>query len=107
MEEEIKIDNNLEINQALKEFEHEASLEQAKKAPEDKKNSNIPKMVQFIMKLSGLPQKQAEYTLLFFAIIAIGVSIYLFFFSSGNKPKMLTPEMIKQINEYKVPLDSI
>jgi hypothetical protein len=99
MNEEVKIPDNIEINQALKEFEHEASLEQIKKVPEDKK-TDIPKMVQFMMKLSGLPQKQAEYVLLGLVVLMFVVSFYLFFSGSSRNSASDSPglEMFQNIN---------
>ncbi len=99
---EIKTPDNFEIDQALKEFEAKDQAEQTQKVAEVEKDSEAPKVVGLMMKWSGLSQQQAEYVLLGFAIIAICISLYLLFFGV-NSPKMLSPDMIQKINEYKAP----
>lgn len=80
MNEKINITNNLEIDKTLKEFEIKSQTEQTQKVPEILGNSGVPKIVQLVMKWAGLKeQKQAEYLLLGFVILAIGVSLYLLF----------------------------
>ncbi len=79
MDEEVKIGGNIDLNQALKEFEAKSQAEQIPQAPEISKTSEVPKMVQLMMKWFGLEQKQAEYILLGFVVVAIGISLYLFF----------------------------
>lgn len=97
MDEEIKIEGNIDINQALKEFEVKSSTEQIQKSPEVLKISKVPKMVELVMKWFGFEeQKQAEYVLLGFVVITIVISIYLFFGTNssndaGLKQKKLYP----------------
>jgi len=98
MNEEINIQNNSEIKEALKQFEREAGAEQMPKSPENSEKSEIPKIVRLMMKWSGLEQKKAEYVLLGFAVIAILISLFLFL-KEGSKRQMLTPETIKKMNE--------
>ncbi len=84
MNENINLEGNTEIDQALKEFELKSQTEQVQKAPEVSKVSEIPKMVQLVMKWSGLKeQKQAEYVLFGFVIVMIGISLFLVFGKSG------------------------
>ena len=113
----MSLPNNSEIDQALKEFEAESQTGQTPKATEALKTPPIPqnevegvkfevpsygavkyyqetetpKMVKVVMKLSGgavKNQKQAEWILFGFVIVAIGVSLYLVFGGLGNhKPK--------------------
>ncbi|MBI2627691.1 hypothetical protein HYW72_02040 [Candidatus Nomurabacteria bacterium] len=82
MNEEVKIPDNVDIDQALKEFESKSSVEQAPKAPEISTASNLPKMVQWVMKYSGgiiKEERQANYVLFGIAILIFAVSFYLFF----------------------------
>jgi len=82
-----EISGNIEIQQALKEFELKSNVEEQQKSPETLKISEIPKMVQLVMKYSGgaiKEQKTAEYVLLGFVVLAIGVSLYLFFGINGS-----------------------
>ncbi len=100
MNEDINIpNNNLEIDQALKEFEIKSQAEQVPQAPEISKTSEVPKMVQLVMKWSGLEQKQAEYVLLGFVVVAIGISLYLVF--GGGKKTTLMPINIQNIDQSK------
>ena len=120
MDENLNLAGNTEIEKALKEFEVK-NPEQAQKAPEitsaipQKKVEGItfetdkaekfysetetPKVVKLVMKWSGVKeQKQAEYVLLVFIVLAIAVSLFLVFGgigSSGAKP--LTNNQIEQI----------
>ena len=93
MDEEIKIEGNLDINQALKEFEEKSATEQSYKAVKFYNQTDTPKIVKLAMKLSGAKeQKQAEYILLGFVIIAIGVSLFLFSRGGGEqKAKIEAP----------------
>lgn len=113
MLEDKTIKGNLEIDQALKEFEAKSNTEQtpqaSSKAPDVTQKeepdikfetdsykavkfyneTNIPKMVQLIMKYSGgaiKEQKQAEYVLFAFAIIVFTISLFLFFGGSSGSP---------------------
>ena len=110
------IPNNSEIDKALKEFETKNAeqkqqiLETLKTSPIRQKEvsgisfetdnlkrvnydqeTDIPKMVQLVMKWSGVQeQKQAEYILLIFVIVAIIIAIGIFFkpsnFNSTSHP---------------------
>ena len=109
MDENLNLAGNTEIEKALKEFEVK-NPEQAQKAPEvsavpQKEAGSItfdtdsykavkfysetdtPKVVKLVMKWSGgaiKEQRQAEYVLLGFVIVAIGISLFLVF---GGKQK--------------------
>ena len=86
MDENLDLTKNIEINQALKDFEKKSQAEEMQKSPEVLKNSDVPKMVQLVMKWSGgaiKEQKQAEYILLGFVVVAMAVSLFLFF-RGGN-----------------------
>ena len=77
-----KIPNNNEIDQALKEFEEKSDKQQTLET-EISKASNLPKMVQLVIKLSGgtiKEQKQAEYVLLSIVIVNIIITIVVFIF---------------------------
>ena len=85
MPSEINPPNNFEIDQVLKEFEAKASAEQIQQTVKTSEVFEVPKMVQLVMKWSGFKeQKQAEYVLLGFVVVAIGVSLYLFFGRSSS-----------------------
>lgn len=95
MDENLNLEGNIEIEKALKEFEAKSQVEQMQKTPEVSKTSDVPKMVQLVMKLFGLKeQKQAEYVLLGFVVVAIGVSLFLVFKESVNEIKAPTPDII-------------
>ncbi len=105
--------NNSEIDQALKEFEAKSNQEQAARgiitpqpssvlpkevegvkfeipsygAVKYYEETDTPKMVKLVMKWSGSKeQKSAEWILLAFVIVAISISLYLFF--GGSSPKL-------------------
>jgi hypothetical protein len=80
MDENLNFNKNSDIDQALKEFEIKSSIEQVQKVPLNEKISEVPKIVQLTMKWFGVKeQRQAEYVLLGFVIVAIAVSLFLFF----------------------------
>lgn len=104
MNEQANISNNTEIDKALREFGAGSSNKSASKAPEVSKTSSIPqnnvegvtfevpsykavkdetgtpRIVKLVTKWFGLKEeKQAEYVLLAFVVLAILVSLYLFF----------------------------
>ena len=122
MKEETNISNNSEIDKALKEFEAKSETEQT---PEDSKSSEVPKhkvegiqfevpsygavkyynetttpkMVKLVMKYSGgaiKEQKQAEYVLLAFVIVALIISGFLVFGGSAVNVKSPTPDIINR-----------
>lgn len=114
MNEKINIpnNNNLEIDKALKEFEAKnteqkqeelkalkTSAVSQKEAPDIKFETdnweksassfqdNTPKMVKLVMKISGgaiKGQRQAEYVLLGFVVVAVVISLFLVFGGKGN-----------------------
>jgi hypothetical protein len=70
------------------------------------KQTDTPKMVQAVIKYSGgsiKNQKQAEWLLFGFVIVAIGISIYLFF-GTGSKSNPSTPEMIQKMENAQKPI---
>lgn len=124
MNEETNIPNNIEIDKALKKFETK-NPEQTQKVPEGisavpKKEvegiqfeipsygavkyyneTDTPKIVKLVMKYSGgviKEQKQAEYILLGFVFVAIGISLFLVLGEVGSsRAKSLTNNQIEQI----------
>lgn len=104
MTENIKIPDNFEIDQALKEFEAKSKAEETQKVSEVSKTPDVPKMVRLVMKLSGgaiKEQKQAEYVLLGFVALAIIVSLFLVFGGKQTQQK-LTPVMLEQIKQMHI-----
>jgi hypothetical protein len=120
--------NNSEIDEALKEFEANSNKEQkikgiitpqtsavparevegikfetdSYKSVEKNNEPEIPKMVTTVMKWSGFKdQKQAEWVLLIFVIVAITISLYLFFGGnvSQQKPNPAAIEQMKQFQQ--------
>ncbi len=94
MDEEVKIEGDLDIQKALKEFEAKSSVEEAQNAPEIAKTAELPKMVQLIMKWSGgaiKDQKTAEYILLGFALLVFAFSLFLFFGGKGGSVAVDSP----------------
>lgn len=80
-DEQIKIQENAEIQDALREFELKSRAEQARTAPVVAKEAETGGMVEFVIKHSGgliKEQKQAEYLLLGFVIVVIAISFFLF-----------------------------
>jgi len=97
MNENMELDENIEIKKALEEFEVKSSAEQEQKTPSDKKTSDVPKMVELVMKWSGVKEeRQAEYILLGFVVITIAVSLYLFF--GGNSSNIINYTDLPPIN---------
>ena len=86
MDENIDFSKNIEINEALKEFEIKNAEQTAQISSAVKlKTSENSKMARWIMKISGgiiKEEQQAEYVLLGFAVLAIIISLFLVF--SGN-----------------------
>ncbi len=99
MDEEVKIEGKIDINQALKDFEAKSKVEEAQKIPEVSKNSDVPKMVELVMKWSGgaiKEQKTAEYVLFGFVVLMFAVSFYLFFGGSAVKVKSPALDIINR-----------
>jgi multidrug efflux pump subunit AcrB len=89
MSEEIKIPNNAEIEQALKEFEAQNTVQQAQKAPEISKNPDVPKMVNLVIKSSGgavKDRRQAEWILFAVVCFIVLISIVILFRSTYVAP---------------------
>jgi hypothetical protein len=95
-EEGIKIGENNEIEKALKEFQVQSStVSQPQKSP---KSSEVPKIVELVIKYSGgtiKGQRQAEYILLGFVVLAIITSLFLFF-SVGSVKKKISTEILEK-----------
>ena len=105
MNEEIKIEGNQDIQAALREFEAKSAGEpnalHAAAMPDV--SPEIPKMVRWVMKISGgaiTGQKQAEYVLFGFVVVAIGISFYLFF---GRSSKTSSVDKIKVEKKMQLP----
>jgi hypothetical protein len=99
VDENIDLSKNIEINQALKEFEVKSDIEQVKQSITVSPTSDSPKIVQLIMKISGgaiKDERQAEYVLLGFVVVAIIVSLFLVF-SGGGGPNIPLPRGAKII----------
>lgn len=79
MEEDLDLSKNVDINEALKEFEEKSKVEQAQKAPEVLQVSQVPKMTGWVMKWFGVEQRPAEYILLGLAVLMIVISLFLIF----------------------------
>lgn len=80
MDKDVNLNTNPEIEEALKKLE-EKKVQQASMPEQSLKTdkfSEIPKVVQFVMKYTGGDQKKAEYALLCLIVLAICASIYLF-----------------------------
>ncbi len=84
MNEDLDLSKNIDIKEALKEFEEKSKVEQAQKAPEILQVSKAPKMTALVMKWFSLEQRQAEYVLLGFAVLAILFSLFLIFKGNGK-----------------------
>ena len=133
MPDQPNIPNNTEIDKALKEFEAQSNTGQTQKAPEALKTSPVPqnevgeikfdipsygavkyysetdtpKMVKLVMKWSGgaiKEQKHAEYLLLGFVVVVIGVSIYLFIGGGHTSHKPSAAEL-EQMKEFQQPFN--
>ncbi|MFA6586019.1 MAG: hypothetical protein WCS86_02565 [Candidatus Paceibacterota bacterium] len=82
MAEDLNLEGNKEIEEALKKLEMENAVEAIERVAPIVKNADAPTMVRWVMKLFGgliKTQKQAEYVLVVFAIVIFGISLYLFF----------------------------
>ena len=103
MNENIDLSKNTKINEALKEFEAKnvgqpQAIQETLSVLTAQKNykvpESVPKIIRLIMKISGgaiKDERQAEYTLLGFAILAIIVSLFLFFWGGAKKAKIEAP----------------
>ncbi|MFA6177661.1 MAG: hypothetical protein WC694_02080 [Candidatus Paceibacterota bacterium] len=103
MNEDLNANGNPEIDKALKEFAVNSAKDMSYKAVKFYNEIEAPKMVKLTMKLANLKeQKQAEYALFGFVILAIGISFYLLFwgghFNIGGKTMITSEEMNKIMN---------
>lgn len=97
MEENIDLSKNIELNNVLKEFETKSSIEQVLKTTKDLNISETPKMVQLVMKWFKIQQKEAEYILVGFVVLAITISIFLFFTNIIPKKSKIIPQFREDI----------
>ncbi|MFA4975410.1 MAG: hypothetical protein WC839_03065 [Candidatus Paceibacterota bacterium] len=107
MDENLDLSKNIELNNALKELEIKANIEEQIQnvKQETFKNPETPKMVQWVIKYSGgiiKEQRQAEYILLGFVVVAIVVSLFLFFGGSKNNLQKLPDLMLREIEQMPV-----
>ncbi len=98
MDENLDLSKNIEINEALKEFEATSAPVQGNRIESSagvKEDTEQPKIIGFVMKISGgliKDQKQAEYVLIGFVFIAILFSIFLFLnANSKNRAEIKAP----------------
>ncbi len=101
MVEPIKPTSDVEIEQALKQFEQENVQTQPPKKSIGQ-NSEMPKMARMVIRLSGgaiKEQKQAEYVLLGLALIFILISTFLFFSGGENNSAPSQEVMNKVMND--------
>jgi len=100
MNEQTNIPNNSEIDQALKEFEVKNNAEQIQKTLEVSSTPEMPKMVQLVMKWSGVKEQiQAEYVILGLVVLMFVASFYLFW-GGGSKTTSI-PIDINKIDQSK------
>jgi len=95
VDENIDLSKNIEINQALKEFEVKSNIEQIKQTVATSQTSDAPKIVQLVMKCSGgaiKDERRAEYVLLGFVVVAIIISLFLVL--GGGKKNISPPKEI-------------
>ena len=89
MEDDVtSIEGSTDINQALREFVVQSRTEQVNRTVIADKDSKSPLMVRLVIKLSGgliKEQQQAELVLLSFMVVAIVISLILFF-NVGRSP---------------------
>ncbi|MEI8270065.1 MAG: hypothetical protein WCG45_01725 [bacterium] len=107
MDESLKFKGIDEIEESLKKFSEKSEKDQKEKQVIE--NPNIPKdaskIARLTMKISGgliKEEKQAEYVLLGFAILAFLASGYLFYLGMrGNVPaiKKPSPEILNQMKQ--------
>jgi len=115
MNENLGLNKNEEIEKALREFEvkNPEQMQQKQEIPsvltvEKKYEAPEPsKMVKLVMKISGgaiKEQKQAEYVLLVFAILAIITSLFLFF-GGGHSQQKIPPEALEQMKQMQATMN--
>jgi uncharacterized integral membrane protein len=103
---DLKIPNNTEIDQALKEFEMKSGQSQVNTTQTVLADDSVPvaeikdspKMVEFVIRNSGgliKDRRQAEYILLGVVVISILVTLFLVFAVINKKPKILDNNSVK------------
>ncbi|MFZ2149875.1 MAG: hypothetical protein WAV15_01825 [Minisyncoccia bacterium] len=91
----IDLTKNAEIQNALREFEIKNAEEEAKRIPV-KKEPESSKLAHWIMKHSGgavKEERQAEYVMLVFVVVCLGVSAFLFFTGGAPSNEKIIPPM--------------
>ena len=99
MNESLNPEENKEIEKALEEFEEKSNAEQKQPAPLISKNLETPKIVQWVIKISGggiKNEKQAQYVLLGFVVAAIVISLFLFTSSKKSEVPIIDIKNIDQ-----------
>ena len=96
MDKDKDLSGNVDIQEALKEFEAKSNIEELKKSPfpEASKIPETSKMVGWVIKYSGgyiKEERQAEYVLFGFVVLAIVVSLFLFFGRGESEIPPLPP----------------
>lgn len=92
--------DNVEIQEALKEFEMKSAGEQ-RPVQEVSETSEAPKIVKLVVKCSGgliKEESQAYYVLFGFVVLAIIVSLFLVFGGGGNT--QLSPQALEQMKQH-------
>lgn len=98
MNENLDLNKNTEIEQALKEFEAKEAVP-SYQAVKFYNETDTPKIVKLAMKLTGFKeQKQAEYVLFGFVVVAIMISLFLFF-GGGQTQQKLSPLQLEQMKQ--------
>jgi len=75
-------------------------------AGSNNQNDNTSKMARFVIKYSGgaiKDQRQAEWILFGFVLVAVGISIYLLF-GTGSRANSVTPTMIEKMKNDQRPI---
>jgi hypothetical protein len=91
---------DLEIAEALKEFEAKSGAEEVQPSGEVLKTAGMPKMVVLVIKYSGgavKDQRTAEYILLALTAAMFALSFYFFFRGSGNGAPQPSPAQLNQM----------
>lgn len=95
----VDLQGKLDIEKALKEFEVKSTSYKAMKFYNE---PNTPKIVKLVIKYSGgaiSDEKQANYVLFGFVVVAIVVSLFLFF-GVGNTQQKPTTTSINQMKQF-------
>lgn len=101
MDEEMKIQGDIDLNEALREFEVKARQQQTSNPTPTREVVGNSKVVELVMKASGgviKKQQHAEYILLLFVVSSLVASMFLFF-GRGNAEQRPSPAAIEQMKE--------